>query len=120
MLLEKGKTLEFGSRDGESNGFKMPVPASIEGTTAEGQRFKEMTGVSFISHVGAVVRLQNQAGLGTRVRMSIALPPGLSGGKDLSLVIKGEVVDTGHDPDGPGTKVAIRFESRYIVEESGT
>ncbi len=117
-MLSTARGNGFITEDPEKGrGFRVPVEASVEGTTSDGRRFQETTEVSFISHVGAVIGLQNQAGLGTRLRLSIPLPPALSEGKSLRLVIKGEVVDSGGDP-GPGekTKTAIRFESRYVVE----
>ncbi len=102
-----------------AKGFRVPVAAAVEGTTSDGRRFKETTEVSFISHVGAIIDLRNPAGLGTRVKMAIPLPPALSEGRDLRLVIKGEVIDAGHDPaPGERMKVAIRFESRYVVESA--
>jgi len=100
-------------------GFKIPVPASVEGTTDDGQRFKERAKISFISHIGAIINLENQAGMGTRIRLAIALPPGLSDNKKLSLIIKGEVVDSKRDSDAAClTRTAVRFENRYVVEET--
>lgn len=103
-----------------ANGFRVPVATAVEGTTSDGRRFHETTEVSFISHVGAIIDLRNPAGLGTRVKLAIPLPPALSEGKDLRLVIKGEVIDAGQEPAAPGgrLKIAIRFESRYMVESA--
>jgi len=98
-------------------GFKLSLPMSVEGPDPEGTFFREDTMLAFMSHQGAVFPLWSPVALGSRVKLAIALPPKLGEGRALTLVVKGTIVDI--DPsegDGAAPQVAIRLESRYVIQ----
>jgi hypothetical protein len=72
-----------------------------------------------MSHAAAVFPLANAVALGTRLKIAVALPPKLSEGRDLRLVVKGTVAFV--DPPSPGAngvpaQISLKLENRYIVE----
>jgi hypothetical protein len=89
----------------------------VEGPDPEGTFFHEDTVLGFMSHQGAVFPLWSPVALGSRLKLSVALPPKLGEGRNLTLVVKGTIVDvdTG-DGDGAAPQVAIRLESRYVIQ----
>ena len=98
-------------------GFKLSLPMTVEGPDPDGTLFHEDTTLAFMSHQGALFPLSNPVALGSRLKLTIALPPKLGEGKNLTLVVKGTIVDidTG-DGDGAPPQVALRLESRYFIE----
>lgn len=103
-----------------AQGFKLSLPATVEGAASDGYLFKEEAAISFISHVGAILELKSYILAGTRLRLSIDLPPGLDPTKKLKLVIKGTVVEVSRDFSLGGlSRVAVKFENRYVIEEKG-
>jgi hypothetical protein len=101
-------------------GFKLSLPMSVEGPDPDGTFFHEDTVLAFMSHQGALFPLWSPVALGTRLKLAIALPPKLGEGRNLTLVVKGTIadIDTG-DGDGTPPQVAIRLESRYIIQADG-
>ena len=98
-------------------GFKLSLPMSVEGPDPEGTFFREDTMLAFMSHQGAVFPLWSPVALGSRLKLAIALPPKLGEGRSLTLVVKGTIVDIdAAEGDGAAPKVAIRLESRYIIQ----
>jgi hypothetical protein len=98
-------------------GFKMSLPMSVEGPDPEGAFFREDTMLAFMSHQGAVFPLWSQVALGSRLKLSIALPAKLGEGRNLTLVVKGTIVDIDSgEGDGAAPQVAIRLESRYVIQ----
>jgi hypothetical protein len=98
-------------------GFKMSLPMSVEGPDPEGAFFREDTMLAFMSHQGAVFPLWSPVALGSRVKLSIALPAKLGEGRNLTLVVKGTIVDVDSgEGDGAAPQVAIRLESRYVIQ----
>ena len=98
-------------------GFKLALPMSVEGPDPSGSFFHEDTTLTFMSHQGALFPLASPVALGTRLRLAIALPPKLDEGRTLTLVVKGTIVDVdGNDDDGAPPQVALRLESRYIIQ----
>lgn len=98
-------------------GFKLSLPMSVEGPDPEGTFFREDTMLAFMSHQGAVFPLWSPVALGSRLKLSIALPPKLGEGRSLTLVVKGTIVDVdAGEGDGAAPQVAIRLESRYIIQ----
>jgi len=98
-------------------GFKMSLPMSVEGPDPEGAFFREETRLAFMSHQGAVFPLWSPVALGSRLKLSIALPPKLGEGRNLTLVVKGTIVDVDAvDGNGAAPQVAIRLESRYVIQ----
>ena len=98
-------------------GFKLSLPMTVEGPDPDGALFCEETRLAYMSHQGALFPLQNPVSLGSRLKLVVVLPPKLGEGKSLKLVIKGTIVDVDPgDGDGHPPQVAIRLESRYIIQ----
>jgi len=98
-------------------GFKLSLPMSVEGPDPEGTFFREDSMMAYMSHQGAVFPLWSPVALGSRLKLSIALPPKLGEGRALTLVVKGTVVDVdAGEGDGAAPQVAIRLESRYVIQ----
>ena len=98
-------------------GFKLALPMSVEGPDPSGAFFREETTLTFMSHQGALFPLANPVALGSRLKLAIALPPKLGEGRALTLVVKGTIVDVDNiDGDGEAPQVALRLESRYIIQ----
>jgi hypothetical protein len=101
----------------ELKGFKLALPATVEGPDAEGSFFREETVLSQMSHVGAIFTIANPVSLGTRLKLSVSLPPKLSQGKSLKLVVKGTIAAI--EPscgDNNHSQVSLRLENRYIIQ----
>ena len=105
----------------EFKGFKLTLPATVEGPDAEGAFFREETVLSQMSHVGAIFRIQSPVSLGTRLKLSVALPPKLSQGRNLRLIVKGTIalIEPG-DGDGKQSQVSLRLENRYIIQDGSS
>jgi hypothetical protein len=97
-------------------GFKLTLPMSVEGPDPSGSFFHEDTTLAFMSHQGALFPLTNPVALGSRLKLAIALPPKLGEGRALTLVVKGTIVDVDMGDDGSPPQVALRLESRYIIQ----
>ncbi|HOW85300.1 MAG TPA: hypothetical protein P5119_08360 [Candidatus Aminicenantes bacterium] len=98
-------------------GFKLSLPMTVEGPDPGGTFFRETTTLSFMSHQGALFPLANPVALGSRLKLAIALPPKLGEGQNLTLVVKGTIVDIdGGDGNATPPQVALRLESRYIIQ----
>jgi len=98
-------------------GFKLPLPATIEGINKYGTAFKEKTTLSYISYQGCSFWLMNDVAIGNELKLNIDLPPSLSEGKNLKLKIKGKVafIETTNSKDFK-QKVSLRFENKYIIK----
>lgn len=98
-------------------GFKLSLPMTVEGPDPNGAFFHEETTLSYMSHQGALFPLLNDVALGSRLKLTVSLPPKLGDGRNLKLVVKGTIVDLDSgDGDGGPPQVAIRLESRYIIQ----
>lgn len=98
-------------------GFKLSLPMTVEGPDPGGALFREETTLAFMSHQGALFPLANPVALGSRLKLAIALPPKLGEGRGLTLVVKGTIVDIdAGDGNGGPPQVALRLESRYIIQ----
>lgn len=98
-------------------GFKLSLPMTVEGPDPGGAFFREETTLAFMSHQGALFPLAGPVALGSRLKLAIALPPKLGEGHNLTLVVKGTIVDidAGNGNGGP-PQVALRLESRYLIQ----
>jgi hypothetical protein len=97
-------------------GFKLTLPMSVEGPDPNGTFFHEDTTLAFMSHQGAVFPLWSPVALGSRLKLSIVLPPKVGEGRNLTLVVKGTIVDIEPSEAGAAPQVAIRLESRYVIQ----
>ncbi|HPW18040.1 MAG TPA: hypothetical protein PLP83_06630 [Candidatus Aminicenantes bacterium] len=98
-------------------GFKLALPMTVEGPDPDGAFFHEETTLSYMSHQSALFPLKNAVALGSRLKLAVALPPKLDERRALKLVVKGTIVDV--EPgqgDGAPPQVALRLESRYIIQ----
>jgi len=98
-------------------GFKLSLPMTVEGPDPDGTLFHEDTTLAFMSHQGALFPLSNPVALGSRLKLTIALPPKLGEGRNLTLVVKGTIIDIdAGEGDGAAPQVALRLESRYLIQ----
>ena len=98
-------------------GFKLSLPMTVEGPDPDGTFFHEETTLTFMSHQGALFPLVNQVALDSRLKLVVSLPPKLGEGRNLKLVVKGTIVDVdSNGRDGHPRQVALRLESRYIIQ----
>jgi hypothetical protein len=98
-------------------GFKLSLPMIVEGPDPEGTYFHEETTLRYMSHQGALFPLRNDVALGSRLKLVVALPPKLGEGRTLKLVVKGTIVDVDSgNGDGAPPQVALRLESRYLIQ----
>lgn len=98
-------------------GFKLSLPMTVEGPDPEGAFFHENTTLAYMSHQGALFPLASPVSLGSRLKLVIDLPPKLGEGRNLKLVVKGTITDI--DPGGragTASQVAIRLETRYVIQ----
>lgn len=98
-------------------GFKLSLPMTVEGPDPDGMFFREETKLAFMSYQGALFPLLNPVSIGSRLKLVVVLPPKLGEGRNLRLVVKGTIVDVDSgNGDGHPSQVAIRLESRYIIQ----
>ena len=101
----------------EERGFTFPLPTQVDGINARGQDFSEGTILTYINHQGSSFYLKNPVHIGTRLRLVVDLPEKLSEDKNLKLVIKGKVaLIEALREHGPGQKVSVHFDSKYIIK----
>ncbi|MDD8015127.1 MAG: PilZ domain-containing protein [Acidobacteriota bacterium] len=100
----------------EERGFRLPLRMWIEGNDALGAAFREEAILSYMSARGASFSMKNFVSVGSRLRLTIDLPPKLAGAANLRLAIRGKVVFV-EAPGGPAEDVyvSIRLESEYII-----
>jgi len=103
-------------------GFKFSLPLTVEGPDIDGAPFREDTTLDYMSHAGALFPLESPVALGSRLKLVVALPDKLAEGRRLKLVVKGTIIDV--DPDkrreGRASKIALRLESRYVIESEAS
>ena len=103
----------------EEKGFKLSLPMIVEGPDTVGSYFREETVLSRMSHIGALFPLSNPVSLGSRLKLAVSLPPKLSQGRDLKLIIKGTIALVEPFSGGEDRRqVSLRLENRYIIRSS--
>ncbi|MCX6568200.1 MAG: PilZ domain-containing protein [Candidatus Aminicenantes bacterium] len=90
--------------------FEFPLEAFVEGSLADGNRFKEETRLENISSGGAFFTLDSGVVVGSKLNLYIELPEKLADGKRLKLRIGGITVRL-EKPDKKAKHqgVAVRF-----------
>jgi len=112
LTLYSLNTPEYSER-----GFKLPLPAVVEGKSKSGKDFKEKTVLSYISHQGSSFRLTNSVSLGSDLKLIIDLPNSLTTEKNLKLIINGKVASLeAIKGKNPKKRVSLRFEDKYIIK----
>lgn len=97
--------------------FNLPLSIVVEGEDEHGHKFKEISALSYIGHQGSSFWIKTPILLGTELKLTIDLPPKLSEGKDLKLIIKGKVVAVDRkNNDGSQLRITIRFGTKYIIQ----
>ena len=113
--LSRGGSYDFSFKE---TGFNLSLPTFIEWESPRGEKFKEKTVLSYISHQGASFWLETAVDIGSDIQLTIDLPQKLSEEKDLKLFIKGVVIFVEvTDEHNPRNRVSIRFDSKYIIKE---
>lgn len=99
--------------------FAMPLPMKVSGIDVRGQEFQETSVLSSISSEEASFLLKTEVERQSLLKLVIPLPPKLSDGQPLNLVLKGKVVSVEpvHGED-KGKKILLRLDSRYFIGES--
>ena len=103
----------------EEKGFKLSLPMIVEGPDTVGSYFREETILSRMSYVGALFPLSSPVSPGSRLKLAVTLPPKLSQGRELKLIIKGTITLieplSGRENR---SQVSLKLENRYIIRGS--
>ncbi len=98
-------------------GFKLALPAVVEGKSNTGEDFKEKTVLSYISHQGSSFWLTHSVVLGSDLKLIIDLPASLADEKNLKLIINGKVASFEAINGKNGKRrVSLRFENKYFIK----
>ncbi|HRD02352.1 MAG TPA: PilZ domain-containing protein [Candidatus Saccharicenans sp.] len=100
--------------------FELPLPAEIEGHMPEGKKFAEKTILENISSTGAYFSLDSNLVVGSKVNLTIELPPEFTEGRTIKLCLDGETVRLEKKQKvGRKQGVAVRFKRdfRFQVED---
>lgn len=117
-MFEKFSLDNFSHHKASGKGFKLPLPALVEGKDLKGQFFQEKITLSYISYQGSSFWLMNSVSVGSELSLIIDLPPNLSEEKNLQLIIKGRVafVESTNVKDAK-ERISLQFDSKYIIKE---
>lgn len=97
--------------------FNLPLPTLVEGLDARGKAFQEKTVLFYISHHGASFNLDRPVILGSKLKLSIDLPPSLAEDRNLRLIINGRIALVEANSSHPSRqRVSLRFENRYFIK----
>jgi len=100
----------------EENGFRLALPMTVLGNDPFGRPFAEETILGYMSHAGASFDLKTPVVRGSRLDLSISLPPRLAADAELKLFIRGRVVFLERvREDSPLRKISIKLESKYAI-----
>ncbi|MDD8020349.1 MAG: PilZ domain-containing protein [Acidobacteriota bacterium] len=100
--------------------FELPLPAEIEGLLPAGKKFAEKTILENISSTGAYFSLDSNLVVGSKVNLTIELPPGFTEGRKVKLCLDGVTVRLEKKEEkGRKQGVAVRFKRdfRFQVED---
>jgi c-di-GMP-binding flagellar brake protein YcgR len=95
--------------------FDFPLEAFVEGSLADGNKFKEDTRLENISSGGAYFSLDSGVVVGSKLNLYIELPEKLADGKRLKLRIGGITVRLEKpDKEAKLQGVAVRFSDDFF------
>ena len=118
-MLEKISLDDLSKDKYSEKGFRLPLSASVEGKDPSGKTFREKTILSYISHQGSSFWLTYSVALGNELKLTIDLPPSISEGKNLKLIIKGKVAFVeAIDGENPKQRISLRFGNRYVIKDN--
>jgi len=116
-MLPKLSSFYFGRSERKDQVFNLPLPTLVEGQDAWGKTFREKTVLFYISHHGASFNLSRPVIVGSKLKLTIDLPPSLAEDKNLKLVINGKVALVEVNNSQPSRqRVSLRFENRYFIK----
>jgi len=116
-MARKSKGTYMQEAEFDEIGFNMPLQIRVEGRDVYGMEFKENTVLSYISHRGSSFWLMRPVTEGSELRLMIDLPPKLSSGKNLKLIIRGKVVFVEAPRDREQRhRVSLKFDNKYIIK----
>ena len=99
--------------------FYMSLPLTVSGVDHQGQEFSEKSVLLSISSQEASFILTTPIKKETALRLVMPLPPRLSEGKNLHLVLKGTVKEVQPLASHPGShQVHLRLDARYFIGEA--
>lgn len=94
--------------------LELPLKVQVKGSHPNGQPFEENTVVENISSTGAYFGLNALVTIGTPLVMSLDLPPKLTEGKKIQLILQGKVVRLEKRENKEKAQgVALQFEEEY-------
>ncbi|HEK85276.1 MAG: PilZ domain-containing protein [Candidatus Saccharicenans sp.] len=100
--------------------FELPLPAEIEGQLPQGKKFKEKTILENISSTGAYFALDSSLVVGSKVNLTIELPPEITEGKKVKLSLDGITVrleKKGEKARKQGVAVRFNRDFHFQVED---
>ena len=101
----------------KEKGFNLPLSTLVEGLDTSGTTFQEKTVLSYISQSGSSFWINTEVPLGSELKLSVDLPPRLSDGRELKLIIKGRVIFMeAIKNEKSGQRVSLKFDNKYIIE----
>ncbi len=118
-MFEKFSLDDLSNHKTSGKGFKLPLPALVEGRNLSGKGFREKTTLSYISYQGSSFWLMNSVSVGHELKLIIDLPQNLSDDKDLQLIIKGKVafVEATNGKNGK-ERISLQFDRKYVIREN--
>jgi len=100
--------------------FELPLPAEIEGQLPQGEKFREKTILENISSTGAYFSLDSSLVVGSKVNLSIELPPQMTEGRKVKLCLDGVTVrleKRGKKARKQGVAVRFKKDFRFQLED---
>ena len=118
-MFEKFSIEDLSHHKTSGKGFKLPLPAVVEGKDSRGKLFRETTTLSYISYQGSSFWLMNSVSVGSELKLIVDLPQNLSEDKNLQLVIKGKIAFV-EATNGKNAKerISLQFDNKYIIQEN--
>jgi len=117
-MAKKSTSYDFRRLGNGGHGFSIPLKTQIQGKDTQGKDFDEKTALTYISHNGSSFWMANSVAEGSELKLIIDLPPKLSDGKNLKLIIKGRVVFVeAPKNEDPKHRVSLKFDNKYIIQE---
>jgi len=119
FMFEKFSLDDLGYHKTSGKGFKLPLPALVEGKDLRGKLFREKTTLSYISYQGSSFWLMNSVSVGSELKLIIDLPQNLSEDKNLQLIIKGKIAFVeATNAKSAKERISLQFDSKFIIKEN--
>lgn len=95
--------------------FKLTLPASVQGTNAVGESFREQTKINSISADKAVFFLKSPVTIGCRLTISLQIPKTLILESAKNLLISGLVAQVRADDSKDRQMIALRLNRNFKI-----